>query len=354
MRQINSITFPTPDDMHLHVRQGDALQAVVPYTARQFARAIIMPNTTPPVRTTEDAASYRDEILAAVPKGLPFVPLMTLYLTGDTSRGDIYHAGTSGFVFGVKFYPAGATTNSQFGVSDIRTMAPVLNAIQEAGLLLLLHGEVAGQDTDVFHREDSFVSYTLPWIVDTFPDLRIVLEHITTKTSVDFVRKARPGVAATITAHHLLANRTHMLGDGIRPHYYCKPILKKEEDRIALLEAAASGNPKFFLGTDSAPHPRHGDWSKAKETGCGCAGCFTAHASLELYAEAFDSIGMIERLPDFAARFGREFYGLPLNDGTVTLTREEWLPPQELIFGENTLVPFRAEMPLKWRATRQN
>ena len=346
--------MPTPDDMHLHVRQGEALKAVVPHTCAQFGRAIVMPNTVPPVTTAALAALYRGEILAAVPEGLTFDPLMTLYLTGVTTPEMIREAKASGIIYGVKFYPAGATTNSQAGVSDIKSVAHVLEAMQEVDLPLLVHGETADPLVDVFNREDRFVGEYSYWLRNEFPELRIVMEHITTRAAAEFVRKARAGIAATITPQHILANRNDMLGSGIKPHYYCKPILKHEDDREHLLRMATSGNPKFFLGTDSAPHPRHGEWNKAKETGCGCAGCFSAHAALELYAEAFDSVGAIAMLPDFTSRFGREFYGLPENKGSVTLTREEWMPPKEIAFGSATLVPFRAEKPLKWRAVRHS
>lgn len=352
MERLDTITFPTGDDMHLHVRQGAALQAVVPQTARQFARAIIMPNTTPPTTTTGMAATYRAEVLAGVPEGFAFTPLMTLYLTGATTPEMIREAKDSGIIHGVKFYPAGATTNSEAGLADLQNAEAVLAMMEEVGLPLLLHGETADPLVDVFERETRFIDETLPWVIKKFPRLRFVLEHITTRRAAQFVMAAGANVVATITPQHILANRNDMLGSGVRPHYYCKPILKHEDDREHLLRVATSGNRKFFLGTDSAPHPRHGEWSKAKETGCGCAGCFSAHAALELYAEAFDSVGAIAMLPDFASRFGREFYGLPENPGFVTLTREEWMPPQELAFGSATLVPFRAEKPLKWRAVR--
>ena len=352
MARIDTITFPTPDDMHLHVRQGEALKAVVPQTANQFARAIIMPNTTPPTTTTAMAARYLEEVLAGVSEGFAFTPLMTLYLTGATTPEMIREAKASGFIYGMKFYPAGATTNSEAGVADIRSIARVLMTMQEIDLPLLVHGETADPLVDVFAREDRFVGDYAYWLEHQFPKLRIVMEHITTRAAAEFVRKARAGIAATITPQHILANRTDMLGSGMRADFYCKPILKDEASRECLLQMATSGDPKFFLGTDSAPHPRFGLWGKAKETGCACAGCFSAHAALELYAEAFDSVGAIAMLPDFASRFGREFYGLPENQGSVTLTREEWMPPQELAFGSATLVPFRAEKPLKWRAVR--
>lgn len=341
---MDTLTFTHPDDWHLHVRDGAALRAVVPHSARQFARAIIMPNLRPPVTTTEQALAYRARILDVVPSGLTFQPLMTLYLTDNTSPAEIACAKTSGHVVACKLYPAGATTNSDSGVTAIRKLYPVLEAMQAQGLLLLVHGEVTDPEVDVFDREAVFIEQVLLPVVRDFPALKIVLEHITTQEAADYVQTAPTTVAATITAHHLLYNRNAIFQGGIRPHYYCLPILKRERHRQALLWVATSGNPKFFLGTDSAPHPRQG-----KETACGCAGCYTAHAALELYAEAFDSARALDRLEAFASFHGADFYGLPRNIGTITLHRQPMPVPDCLPFGADELIPLRASETLAWQ-----
>ncbi|MER2528625.1 MAG: dihydroorotase [Candidatus Competibacter denitrificans] len=341
---MNTLTLTRPDDWHLHVRDGTAMQAVVPHSARQFARAIIMPNLRPPVTTTEQALAYRRRILDAVPAGMNFQPLMTLYLTDNMPPAEIARAKASGQIVACKLYPAGATTNSDSGVTDMRNIYPVLAAMQAESLLLLMHGEVTDPDIDIFDREAVFIERVLMAVVRDFPALNIVLEHITTQDAADYVREAPATVAATLTAHHLLYNRNAIFQGGIRPHYYCLPILKRERHRQALLQAATSGNPKYFLGTDSAPHPQQG-----KEAACGCAGCYTAHAALELYAEAFDSVGALEKLEAFASFYGPDFYNLPRNTTTVTLRRQPTPVPERLPFGEDYLVPLRAGETLAWR-----
>ncbi len=341
---MDTLTLTRPDDWHLHVRDGAAMRAVVPHSARQFARAIIMPNLRPPLTTTEQALAYRSRILDAVPAGWTFEPLMTLYLTNNTSPDEIVRASESDHVVACKLYPAGATTNADAGVTAIAKIYPVLEAMQRQGLPLLIHGEVTDPAVDVFDREAVFIEQVLTPLAWDFPELKIVLEHITTQDAMDYVRDAPATVAATITAHHLLYNRTAIFQGGIRPHYYCLPILKRERHRQALLQAATSGNPKFFLGTDSAPHPRSG-----KETACGCAGCYTAHAALELYAEAFAAAGALDRLEAFASFHGADFYGLPRNTGTVTLRRQPMPVPESFPFGVEELVPLRAGELLEWR-----
>ena len=341
---MDTITLTRPDDLHLHLRDGAALAAVLPDTARRFARAIVMPNLKPPVRTTAEALAYRERILAALPAGLEFEPLMTLYLTDDTPAEEIARAKASERVFGVKLYPAGATTHSDAGVTRISRCFHALEKMQDAGLPLLIHGESTDPAVDVFDREKAFIEEVLGPLVERFPDLKIVLEHITTRDAVHYVEVTGPTIAATITAHHLLMNRNAMFLGGIRPHHYCLPVLKREDHREALLEAATSGNPKFFLGTDSAPHARH-----TKETACGCAGMYTAHAALELYATAFEEAHALDKLEDFASRFGAQFYGLSRNRGTVTLVRESWTVPESLGFGEGELVPLRAGEAIPWR-----
>jgi dihydroorotase len=338
---MDRLTLTRPDDWHLHLRDGDMLAAVLPDTARRFARAIVMPNLKPPVRAVADAAAYRQRILAAVPAGMAFEPLMTLYLTDNTDPSEIVRAKASGFVHAVKYYPAGATTNSDSGVTDIRKVDAVLEAMQEAGLPLLLHGEVTDPEVDVFDREAVFIERILAPLMRRLPRLKIVLEHITTRQAAEFVTAAPANVAATVTAHHLLYNRNAMFQGGIRPHYYCLPVLKREIHRRALIEVATGGNPKFFLGTDSAPHARG-----AKEAACGCAGIYTAHAALELYAEVFDAAGALERLEAFASHFGPDFYGLPRNTETVTLVREDTLLATEHAAG---VLPLRAGENLAWR-----
>ena len=337
------ITLTRPDDWHLHVRDGAALQTVVPHTAAQFGRAIIMPNLKPPVTTAEAAVAYRERIRAAVPPGVTFEPLMTLYLTDNLPPAEIARAKAAGVV-ACKLYPAGATTNSDAGVTDIRKVYPVLEAMQREGLLLLVHGEVTSADIDLFDREAVFIDQQLIPLRRDFPELKIVMEHITTKEAAQHVQDADRFLGATITAHHLLYNRNAIFTGGIRPHYYCLPVLKRETHRQALVAAATSGSPKFFLGTDSAPHPAH-----LKEHASGCAGCYTAHAALELYAEAFDQAGALDRLEGFASFFGADFYGLPRNTGTVTLKRESWTPPESFAFGEAELKPLRSGEVLPWR-----
>ena len=344
MNRMNELTITRPDDWHLHVRDGEALKAVLPATARQFARAIIMPNLKPPVRTVDDARAYRERILAALPAGSDFEPLMTLYLTDNTSPDDIRAAKASGFVKAVKYYPAGATTNSDFGVTDIGKCDAAFEAMQSAGLPLLLHGEVVDAEVDIFAREAVFIEKHLVPLVLRFPKLKIVLEHITTANAANFVLAAGDNVAATVTPQHLLYNRNAIFKGGLRPHFYCLPILKREEHRLALLKAATSGNPKFFLGTDSAPHPKN-----MKEAGCCAAGCYTAPHALELYAEAFDSVAALDKLEAFASFHGADFYGLPRNTGRITLRRETWIVPDEVAFPDSSLVPLRAGETMQWR-----
>ncbi|EON16935.1 dihydroorotase [Cupriavidus sp. GA3-3] len=339
------LTITRPDDWHLHLRDGAALAAVLPDTARQFARAIIMPNLKPPVTTVAQAQAYRARILAALPAGLQFEPLMTLYLTDNTTAEEIAAAKASGFVHGVKLYPAGATTNSDAGVTDIRRCYPALEAMQRAGLPLLVHGEVTDPSIDIFDREAVFIDRVMTPLRRDMPELKVVFEHITTKDAAEYVRDASGPVGATITAHHLLYNRNAIFTGGIRPHYYCLPVLKRETHREALVAAAVSGSPRFFLGTDSAPHARG-----LKEHACGCAGCYTALHAMELYAEAFDAAGALGKLEAFASFNGPAFYGLPRNTGTLTLEREDWELPAELPYGDTTLVPLRGGETLRWKA----
>ncbi len=346
------LVFPTPDDFHVHFRVGPRLWSVVRHTAAQFARAIVMPNLTPKhVATLVQVMEYRAEILSAVPPGVDFTPLMTVSLTKDVTGDDLATALASPYVYAAKLY-AGHTTNSE-GITDVESMAWMFQMLERHGKPLLIHGE-AGVSVGVFRRESRFYRKEMRWIVKNFPNLKIVCEHITTRAAVAFVKNSGQNVVATITPQHLLANSTDMLGKGgVRADYYCMPILKDEEDRLALLEAATSGSSKFFLGTDSAPHPRFGAAGKAKYTSCGCAGCFSATHALELYAEAFDSVGKIEMLPDFASRFGREFYGLPPNRGQIILEQvEPWKLPEAIEFGDDDVAPFRFEVPLTWKATR--
>ena len=341
---MDRVTLIRPDDWHLHLRDGAALGAVLADSARRFARAIVMPNLRPAVRTVQQALGYRERILAALPEGARFEPLMTLYLTDDTPPEEILRARVSGHVHGVKLYPAGATTHSDEGVTRISRCFHTLEKMQELGLPLLVHGEATEPEIDVFDREKAFLEEVLSPLVARFPELRIVLEHITTRDAVQFVEVTGPNIAATITAHHLLMNRNALFLGGIRPHHYCLPVLKREEHREALVEAAISGNPKFFLGTDSAPHAR-----RTKEAACGCAGVYTAHAGIELYAIAFEDAGALDRLEGFASRFGPQFYGLPLNDDTITLVREPWTVPLSIAFGEDELVPLRAGEAISWK-----
>ena len=340
---MDRITLTKPDDWHLHLRDGDALPCVVPFTARQFGRAIIMPNLTPPVTTTEHALAYRERILAAVPAGADFQPLMTLYLTDGTPPAEIARAKASGRVFAVKLYPAGATTNSQSGVTDISRCYATLAAMEDAGMPLLVHGEVTHDHVDIFDREAVFIDEVLAPLVARFPALKVVFEHITTAEAAAFVRDAPDNVAATVTAHHLLLNRNHLLVGGMRPHNYCLPVLKRERHRLALVAAATSGSPKFFLGTDSAPHSR-----AAKENACGCAGSFTAPAAIELYAAVFDAADQLDRLEPFASHFGPDFYGLPRNVDTVELQRRSWTMPSSYPFLDEEIVPFMAGESLGW------
>ncbi len=341
--QPTTLTLTRPDDWHLHVRDGDALHTVVPHTATQFARAVIMPNLRPPVTTTAQALAYKNRIQAAVPAGLAFEPLMTLYLTDNLPADEIKRAKEAGVV-AAKLYPAGATTNSDAGVTDLRKTYKTLEAMQKEGLLLLVHGEATSPDIDLFDREAVFIDRQLIPLRRDFPELKIVFEHITTREAAHYVRDADQCLGATITAHHLLYNRNAMFTGGIRPHYYCLPVLKRETHRLALVEAAVSDNPRFFLGTDSAPHPAH-----LKEHASGCAGCYTAHAAMELYAEAFEAAGALHKLEAFASFNGADFYGLPRNTGTVTLKKESWLPPESFAFGQGQLKPLRSGESLAWR-----
>lgn len=345
-----TITLRRPDDWHLHLRDGEEMRSVLRHTAQVFGRALIMPNLKPPVRQTCDALNYRRRICQALdssPECGHFNPLMTIYLTDDTSITDIVIAAASERILAAKLYPANATTNSAAGVTDIGKLDPVFEAMTKNGLALSIHGETLinarGKEIDIFDRESRFIE-TLDLIIRKHPGLRIAVEHVTTRKMVEFVQAAGPNVAATITAHHLLYNRNALFTGGIRPHHYCLPVLKREEDRQALLAAATSGNPQFFLGTDSAPHARG-----TKETTCGCAGCYTAHAALPLYAEAFDTVGALNRLEDFASHFGADFYQLPRNTGTVTLIQKSWTVPLTYPFGNNVLVPLRAGEEVLWQ-----
>jgi len=341
---MDRLTLLRPDDWHLHLRDGPQMADVLPDTVRRFARAIVMPNLRTPVRTTQEALAYRGRIFQAMPENARFEPLMTLYLTDDTPPEEIALARRSGQVHAVKLYPAGATTHSDSGVTRISRCFHTLEKMEEQGMPLLVHGEVTAPEVDVFDREAVFLEEVLGPLIERFPGLKVVLEHITTRQAAQFVEVTGPNVAATITAHHLLLNRNALFQGGVRPHHYCLPVLKRETHREALIEAATSGNPKFFLGTDSAPHARG-----AKEAACGCAGIYTAHAALELYAVAFEEAGALDRLEDFASRFGPRFYGLPENTDTVTLERSAWTVPETLAFGGETLVPLRAGETLPWK-----
>ncbi len=340
-----TLTITRPDDWHLHLRDGAAMRDVLPDTARRFARAIVMPNLKPPVTAVNQAAAYRERILAALPSGMTFEPLMTLYLTDNTPPEEIAKAKASGFVHGVKLYPAGATTNSDAGVTDLAKCKATLAMMEKIGMPLLVHAEVTDPDIDVFDREAVFIERHMIPLVKNFPGLKIVFEHITTKDAADFVTAAASNVGATITAHHLLMNRNAMLAGGIRPHHYCLPVLKRESHRQALVAAATSDNPKFFLGTDSAPHAK-----SAKETACGCAGMYTAHAAIELYAEAFEQVGALDKLEIFASLNGADFYGLPRNTSRIKLIKTAWTVMPEQPFGSNeTLVPLRASTTVAWK-----
>jgi dihydroorotase len=340
---MQELTIRRPDDWHLHLRDGATLAAVLPFTARRFARAVIMPNLSPPVTTTALALAYRQRIVAALPAGADFTPLMTLYLTDATTPEEIDRAAASGAIIGCKLYPAGATTHSAAGVTDIRRLDAVLERMSERGLPLQVHGEVTDPEVDVFDREARFIERVLAPLATRLPRLRVVFEHVTTRAAVEYVCTAREGIAATITPQHLLLNRSALFREGLRPHLYCLPVLKREADRQALCAAVARGEPRFFLGTDSAPHPR-----SLKENACGCAGIFSAHAGIELYAEAFEQLGALSRLEDFAAGYGADFYRLARNHGTITLERRSWTPPAAYPLAPGELVPFRAGEPIAW------
>jgi dihydroorotase len=341
---IRELTLRRPDDWHLHLRDGEELRAVVGFTAQRFARAIVMPNLPAPIVTVAEARAYRQRILDALPAGSSFQPLMTLYLSELTTPAEIDAARASGFIHGVKLYPAGATTHSQAGVRSLDRVHAVLERMQELGVPLLVHGEVTDPSVDIFDRELAFIDRVLDPLLRRFTQLKVVFEHITTRSAVQFVTAATRRVGATLTPQHLLLNRNALFAGGLQPHHYCLPVLKTEDDREALLAVATSGDPRFFLGTDSAPHAR-----SAKEAACGCAGIFSAHAALELYAEVFESAGALQRLEGFASEFGADFYGLPRNAGTISLAREEWQVPDNLPFGAGQLVPFRAGETLRWR-----
>lgn len=339
-----TLRLTRPDDWHLHLRDGKVLADLIPDTARRFARAIIMPNLQPPITTTPQALAYRRRILEAKPESLNFDPLMTLYLTDNTIPEEIIRAQDSGHIYAAKLYPAGVTTNADSGVTQLRKLYPLLEILQRQGFPLLIHGEVTDPTIDIFDRERVFIERYLDSLLQDFPELRIVLEHITTQEAVDFIKLAPKHVAATITPHHLLLNRNAMLVGGVQPHHYCLPVLKRETHRQALVAAATSGNPKFFLGTDSAPHAK-----AAKETACGCAGIYSSHAALEFYAEVFEEAGALEKLEAFASFHGPRFYGLPHNQDKVTLTKTHWQVPESLTFGDEVLVPLRAGTTVTWR-----
>jgi dihydroorotase len=343
-----SLRLRRPDDWHLHLRDGELLAAVLPHTAMRFARAVVMPNLSPPVTTTAAALGYRERILAALPTWASFEPLMTLYLTDHTPAAEIRRAHDSGHIVGVKLYPAGATTHSDFGVTDLERCSDALAAIEETGMVLQVHGEVTEPEVDVFDRERVFIERVLQPVIEGFARLKVVLEHVTTAEGVKFVRDARQGVAATITPQHMLLNRNALLAGGLRPHHYCLPLLKAERHRKAVLEAATSGDPRFFLGTDSAPHGRRG-----KESACGCAGIYSAPVGIEVYAEAFDAAGRLEQLEAFASEHGARFYGLPLNEGELLLERRAWRPPADYVAGDERLVPFRAGEVVQWALAAQ-
>ena len=342
---MTQLKLARPDDWHLHLRQGEVMRSVVGMTAKQMGRAIVMPNLSPPVRNAQEALSYRNEIVCSLPKGASFNPLMTLYLTDKTTKQNIIEAGNNEHVYAVKLYPAGATTNSESGVTNILGVYPVIEQMQKEGVPLLVHGEVTHADIDVFDREKVFIETVLAPLLKNFPELKVVLEHITTKEAVDFVSESSDNVAATITAHHLLANRNHMLVGGIKPHYYCLPVLKrKSPHQEALIAAATSGSAKFFLGTDSAPHDKY-----QKESACGCAGVFSAHAAIELYAEVFDRANKIEMLEGFASHHGPDFYGLKRNTESITLEKNTWVVPESYKLANSEIVPFFGGRSLSWR-----
>ncbi len=341
---MKSITLIRPDDWHLHVRDGDALKDIIPHTAARFGRAIIMPNLKPPITTTQQAQAYQQRIQAAIPNGVNFTPLMTLYLTDNMRADEIITAKQSGIVHAVKYYPAGATTNSDAAVTDLKKTWSVLESLQQQGMPLLVHGEVTTPEIDIFDREAVFIDSVLQPLLKDFPELKVVLEHITTAQAVDFIQSTSKNIAATITPQHLLFNRNDIFKGGIRPHYYCLPVLKREQHREALVKAATSGNPKFFLGTDSAPHSQ-----TAKESACGCAGIYSAHAAIELYAEAFEKNNALDKLEGFASVYGAEYYQLPLNPDKITLVKEPWEIPKHYPFGSETLTPLKAGEMVQWK-----
>ncbi len=341
---IDKLTLIQPDDWHLHVRNGGILKTVIAHTAKQFARAIIMPNLNPPVLTVDQAINYRSEIIQALPEHSSFNPLMTLYLTNSLTQDEVKKAAKSEFVYAIKLYPAGATTNSESGVSDLKGIYPILETMEQVDLPLLIHGEVTNNECDIFDREKVFVESSLSDIVKQFPDLRIVVEHVTTKEAVDFVLSISNNIAATITPQHLIFNRNAILAGGIRPHHYCLPIIKREHHRQALVNAAISGNPKFFLGTDSAPH-----LTGAKESSCGCAGCYSAFGAIELYAEVFEQAGALDKLEGFASLFGADFYQLPRNTKSITLQKQLWTVPASYQVGKETITPLKATEHLSWK-----
>ncbi|MCG7970632.1 MAG: dihydroorotase [Candidatus Thiodiazotropha taylori] len=338
------ITLTKPDDWHLHLRDDEAMASVVGHTAERFARAIVMPNLKPPVANTQLAAEYRQRILSALPENSGFTPLMTLYMTDRLTSEEVIRAKQSGFVHGIKLYPAGATTNSDAGVTDIRKLYPVLETMQRESMPLLVHAEVTDPEIDIFDRERVFIDRYMTMLRADFPELSIVFEHVTTRDAVDFVRESNSHTGATITVQHLMFNRNHMLAGGIRPHYYCLPILKRETHQEALIEAATSGNPRFFLGTDSAPHPQH-----AKECGCGCAGCYTAHAAIELYTEIFEAENALDKLEGFASHYGPDFYGMPRNTEQITLQKSDWQVAESYRFGKDRVVPLKAGQTVHWQ-----
>lgn len=348
LNDISMLTITWPDDWHVHFRDSIALSTTVPHTARTFRRAIAMPNLKPAITTTDAALAYRQRLLSAVPAGCSFEPLMTLYLTEQTTAKEIQRAKDSGHIYAVKLYPAGATTHSAAGVKHLRNIYPVCAALEKLRMPLLIHAEVIDPEIDIFYRETVFIERELIPLVKAFPALPIVIEHLTTKDGVQYVQEAAPHIGATITAHHLLMTRNDLFAGGIRPHYYCLPVLKRETDRQALLQAAISGNPKFFLGTDSAPHSR-----SSKETECGCAGIYTAHAAIEIYAEIFEKAGALEKLEGFASFFGADFYGLPRNSHSLTLTKVPWTVPETYPLGEEQLVPFYKGKEISWQTVTQ-
>tara|TARA_B100000953_G_C18000892_1_gene415085 strand:- start:411 stop:1445 length:1035 start_codon:yes stop_codon:yes gene_type:complete len=342
---MRKLTILKPDDWHLHVRSGGELQSVIGMSSAQMGRAIIMPNLSPPITSVEQALIYREEILGALPNGHTFEPLMVLYLTDNTTVKEIELAANNEFIKAAKLYPSGATTNSDKGVTDVSKIYPVLESMQKNGMPLLVHGEITHKEVDIFDREAAFIDQVLEKTIKNFPSLKVVFEHITTKDAKDFVLSCKDNVAATITPHHLLANRNNMLVGGIQPHYYCLPVLKREDPhQLALLDAATSGNPKFFLGTDSAPHPK-----ESKESSCGCAGILNSHCAIELYATAFESKDALDKLEGFASKFGPDFYSLPRNKETITITKQQWKVPNSYVLGNSTVVPFMAGENISWK-----